>query len=191
MRAEIDRRAPTSSAAQRRAAPGRPAGAALRPRRGRRSRRSPSRPRPSSPSWADELTESELESLRDPRNWVRPVAAIAVGGAAAGALVLVECAAAGEAPAASRQRRGGAARPAPLGGSTGSLRRARLAGRRRRRQRPRAMPVSPRIRCRKLSSVLTGTRSRMSPTPFVGDEEAPDREHEVEQRRRRGGRPRA
>jgi len=39
--------------------------------------------------WADELSESELESLRDPRNWVRPVAAIAVGGAAAGALVVV------------------------------------------------------------------------------------------------------
>ncbi len=39
--------------------------------------------------WADELTESELASLRDPRNWVRPVAAVAVGGAAAGALVLV------------------------------------------------------------------------------------------------------
>jgi hypothetical protein len=40
-------------------------------------------------SWADELTESELESLRDPRNWVRPVAAIAVGTAAAGALAIV------------------------------------------------------------------------------------------------------
>lgn len=40
-------------------------------------------------SWADLLSESELESLRDPRNWVRPVAAIAVGSAAAGALVLV------------------------------------------------------------------------------------------------------
>src|SRR5918996_3488181 len=40
--------------------------------------------------WADELSESELESLRDPRNWVRPVAAIAVGSAAAGALVVVE-----------------------------------------------------------------------------------------------------
>lgn len=39
--------------------------------------------------WADELSESELEALRDPRNWVRPVAAIAVGGAAAGALVIV------------------------------------------------------------------------------------------------------
>jgi hypothetical protein len=40
-------------------------------------------------SWADELTDSELESLRDPRNWVRPVAAIAVGTAAAGALAVV------------------------------------------------------------------------------------------------------
>jgi hypothetical protein len=40
-------------------------------------------------SWADDLTEGELEALRDPRNWVRPVAAVAVGGAAAGALVVV------------------------------------------------------------------------------------------------------
>ncbi|MDQ2675848.1 MAG: hypothetical protein M3Y34_03485 [Actinomycetota bacterium] len=40
-------------------------------------------------SWAEELTDSELESLRDPRNWVRPVAAVAVGGMAAGALVVV------------------------------------------------------------------------------------------------------
>jgi hypothetical protein len=40
-------------------------------------------------SWADELSEGELEALRDPRNWVRPMAAVAVGGAAAGALVLV------------------------------------------------------------------------------------------------------
>jgi hypothetical protein len=41
-------------------------------------------------SWADEFSEGELQALRDPRNWVRPVAAVAVGGAAAGALVLVE-----------------------------------------------------------------------------------------------------
>ncbi|HSI81895.1 MAG TPA: hypothetical protein VK919_14725 [Solirubrobacterales bacterium] len=40
--------------------------------------------------WADELSESELQALRDPRNWVRPVAAIAAGGAAAaGAAVVV------------------------------------------------------------------------------------------------------
>src|SRR3954452_14557173 len=40
-------------------------------------------------SWADELSDSELESLRDPRNWVRPVAAVAAGTLAGGALVLV------------------------------------------------------------------------------------------------------
>ena len=40
--------------------------------------------------WADELTESELESLRDPRNWVRPVAAAAVGGIAGSALVVMQ-----------------------------------------------------------------------------------------------------
>jgi len=41
-------------------------------------------------AWAKELDESELRSLRDPRNWVRPAAAIAAGGVAAGGLVLVE-----------------------------------------------------------------------------------------------------
>jgi hypothetical protein len=40
-------------------------------------------------SWADELSESELEALRDPRNWVRPVAAAAAGTVAGGALVVV------------------------------------------------------------------------------------------------------
>ncbi len=40
-------------------------------------------------SWAEELSDSELQALRDPRNWVRPVAAVAAGGAAAGALVIV------------------------------------------------------------------------------------------------------
>jgi hypothetical protein len=40
--------------------------------------------------WADELSETELQSLRDPRNWVRPIAAAAVGGAAGTALVLIE-----------------------------------------------------------------------------------------------------
>ena len=41
-------------------------------------------------AWAEELSDSELRSLRDPRNWVRPAAAIAAGGIAAGGLVLVE-----------------------------------------------------------------------------------------------------
>lgn len=58
-------------------------------------------------SWADELSEGEREALRDPRNWVRPMAAVAVGGAAAGALVLVEM----------RRRR----RPSSLRETTGRL----------------------------------------------------------------------
>jgi hypothetical protein len=41
-------------------------------------------------SWAEELSESELRALRDPRNWVRPVFAVGAGGAAAGALVVLE-----------------------------------------------------------------------------------------------------
>jgi hypothetical protein len=40
--------------------------------------------------WADEFSDTELQSLRDPRNWLRPIAAAAVGGAAGTALVLIE-----------------------------------------------------------------------------------------------------
>jgi hypothetical protein len=40
-------------------------------------------------AWADELSDAEL-ALRDPRNWVRPVAAVAAGGLAGTALVLLE-----------------------------------------------------------------------------------------------------
>lgn len=40
--------------------------------------------------WAGQLSESELRALRDPRNWVRPVVAVGAGGAAAGALVVLE-----------------------------------------------------------------------------------------------------
>jgi hypothetical protein len=50
--------------------------------------------------WADELSSSELESLRDPRNWVRPVVAVAAGGVATGALVVME------ARRRSKQKRG-------------------------------------------------------------------------------------
>ncbi|HET9120943.1 MAG TPA: hypothetical protein VFN72_10460 [Solirubrobacterales bacterium] len=56
-------------------------------------------------AWAEELSESELRSLRDPRNWVRPAAAIAAGGVAAGGLVLVEL-----------RRRGGKRSPSRLSG---------------------------------------------------------------------------
>lgn len=40
--------------------------------------------------WAEELSESELRALRDPRNWIRPVVAVSAGGLATGALVLLE-----------------------------------------------------------------------------------------------------
>ena len=40
--------------------------------------------------WAAELSEGELKALRDPRNWFRPVAAVAAGGAAGTALVVLE-----------------------------------------------------------------------------------------------------
>ncbi len=41
-------------------------------------------------SWAEELSETELSALRDPRNWVRPVVAAAAGTAAGGALLVVQ-----------------------------------------------------------------------------------------------------
>ena len=41
-------------------------------------------------AWAEELSDSELAALRDPRNWVRPAVAVAAGGVAGGALVVLE-----------------------------------------------------------------------------------------------------
>jgi hypothetical protein len=38
---------------------------------------------------ADELADWELSTMRDPRNWARPAAAVVVGTLAGGALVLV------------------------------------------------------------------------------------------------------
>ncbi|MFT4049459.1 MAG: hypothetical protein QM648_06415 [Solirubrobacterales bacterium] len=40
-------------------------------------------------SAAEELSDWELAAMRDPRNWVRPAVALAAGGAAAGALVVM------------------------------------------------------------------------------------------------------
>jgi hypothetical protein len=40
--------------------------------------------------WAEELSDSEMRALREPRNWVRPVVAMGVGGVATGALVVFE-----------------------------------------------------------------------------------------------------
>jgi hypothetical protein len=56
--------------------------------------------------WADELSGSELAALRDPRNWVRPVVAVAAGGVAGTALVLLELRRRrGDSDAAARIRR--------------------------------------------------------------------------------------
>jgi hypothetical protein len=54
--------------------------------------------------WAEELSESELRALRDPRNWVRPVVAVGAGGVATGTLVLLELRRRGRRQARSRLR---------------------------------------------------------------------------------------
>ena len=41
-------------------------------------------------AWAEELSESELAALRDPRNWLRPAAAVGAGSVAGGALLVIE-----------------------------------------------------------------------------------------------------
>ncbi len=64
-------------------------------------------------AWADELEDSELSSLRDPRNWVRPAAAVASGTLAGGALVVL----------GMRNRGKGAKAPSGLEGTVRDLRR--------------------------------------------------------------------
>lgn len=54
--------------------------------------------------WAEELSDSELSALKDPRNWVRPVVAVSVGGVATGALVLLELRRRGKQEAAGLRR---------------------------------------------------------------------------------------
>src|SRR6201992_1762976 len=54
--------------------------------------------------WAEELSDSEMRALRDPRNWVRPVVAVGVGGGATGALVLCEMRRRGRAEASAVKR---------------------------------------------------------------------------------------
>ena len=149
--------------------------------------RSPSRPPPSSASWADELSEGELEALRDPRNWVRPVAAVAVGGAAAGALVAGRAPAAGASPAAAaRQAPSGAARPAPLGGperlrcaSAGSARPGPASPRPRR-------AGQPEDQVQEVVLGVHGDEIEDDADPVLGVEEAPDRDHQVDAGRTRG-----
>jgi hypothetical protein len=54
--------------------------------------------------WAEELSESELRALRDPRNWVRPVIAVGAGSVATGALVVMEMRRRGRQQAGGRLR---------------------------------------------------------------------------------------
>jgi hypothetical protein len=54
--------------------------------------------------WAEELSDSELHALRDPRNWVRPVVAVGVGGVATGALLVLELRRRGRQQAGGRLR---------------------------------------------------------------------------------------
>jgi hypothetical protein len=54
--------------------------------------------------WAEELSDSELRALRDPRNWVRPVVAVGAGGVAAGALLAIEMRRRGRQQAEGRHR---------------------------------------------------------------------------------------
>ena len=54
--------------------------------------------------WAEELSDSELRALRDPRNWVRPVVAVGAGGVATGALVVLEIRRRGRQQAGGRLR---------------------------------------------------------------------------------------
>ena len=58
-----------------------------------------------------ELSEWELDAMRDPRNWVRPVAALAVGTAAGTALVVLGM-------RRNRRRRAGLRELAEQGGRT-------------------------------------------------------------------------
>ena len=67
--------------------------------------------------WAEELSDSELRALRDPRNWVRPVVAVSAGGIATGALVLLEL-----------RRRGKQQSESGLRSLTGGLRSRALGG---------------------------------------------------------------
>lgn len=55
---------------------------------------------------ADELESWELASMRDPRNWVRPAAAVVAGAAAGTALVVIR---------AGRRHRAAARTPARIG----------------------------------------------------------------------------
>ena len=131
--------------------------------------------------WAEELSESELRALRDPRNWVRPVVAVGAGGVATGALVLLELRRRGRQQ--ERERPTGPCRRPALAalGRVASRDRAVRGARPPRRGRAGRAPGAARRR----QPRRAGSRgSRRRP-----DREAPDRQRGVEgaERRARSG----
>ena len=123
--------------------------------------------------WAEELSESELRALRDPRNWVRPVVAVGAGGVATGALVLLEMRRRGRQQAQGRPARALAGRRQALAGAV-AARAPRSAG----VASAAPTPSRPRTRCRKLS--LGVDRDEAEDRLAAADHEAPEREHDVD-----------
>jgi hypothetical protein len=68
---------------------------------------------------ADELEAWELSAMRDPRNWVRPAAALVAGGAAGTALVLLR----------ARRRAQATSKRSPLGRSASAAKNSAAAAR--------------------------------------------------------------
>ena len=94
--------------------------------------------------WAEELSESELRALRDPRNWVRPVVAVGAGGVATGALVLLELRRRGRGEGEGGLRAlGGGSQPYARGG-LGRCRTDGVAAKAARPSRPTARCAQPR-----------------------------------------------
>ena len=132
--------------------------------------------------WADELSEGELEALRDPRNWVRPVAAIAVGSAAAGARW--------SAPAAARRPASALSASSATSGRSFAARSRRAGEPAPSASAPAASPVRPRTRWRKLSSVLDGDHVEDHAEAVLGLQEPPNRDQDVEEAERQRVGPR-
>ena len=119
--------------ARRRAAADRAARAPLRPARGD-PRRDHRRGRQSSPTGPTSFRRPSCEALRDPRNWVRPVVAVAAGGSLPGRSCCSRCGvAAASAAAALRASEGSGAFLAARRGP------GRCGVRSRARSRPRAV----------------------------------------------------
>ena len=120
-------------------------------------------------------------ALRDPRNWVRPVVAVGAGGVATGALVLFEM----RRRRRSARRRRALREPATSRPATSSesavtrgagLRLPESAGWRR----PAPSPMHAEDQVEEVVLGVDRDEVEQDPDPFVGLDESPDREHEVD-----------